>query len=388
VPTVGWIQEGSIERFLAGTTGVPDPGPAPLPVHECPFCRSHFESFGQLGSHLAAFHVGLRPLLTFGGREPASNEVIRANLNADAVRVLNCTAIQLSTDGMRFTRCELEEIGRVLAGGKGRIWVQLVNRFEPAAAPILQCYDLEFRVATEEQLRRVDETFVNQLARPDPTIDDVDRFLQSEPALEALEYAAGLADYVLGVLVKDGDSNAGVRRGLRDYRPKLNKSLRVLQSYDRPLSNLISSLIRFSSNDFSRANIETTYEPLDRANAFLTPLAARERSVSSSRLRQAKRPQEGAVGVCPIDTGSDSVMRRADHLSSMPRWTDQTQNLLRTEIALPDLDPMDRVKLCALWGARALQLNHPEAAIEPIRELVGNDPFGLWAEDALRRIDP
>jgi hypothetical protein len=35
-----------------------------------------------------------------------------------------------------------------------------------------------------------------------------------------------------------------------------------------------------------------------------------------------------------------------------------------------------------------MEMNHPEAAIEPLRELVGNDPFGTWAEEALRRIDP
>lgn len=43
MPTLGWVLEGDIERFLTGTTQIDGIRTTHVPSHACPFCYARFE---------------------------------------------------------------------------------------------------------------------------------------------------------------------------------------------------------------------------------------------------------------------------------------------------------------------------------------------------------
>ena len=153
-----------------------------------------------------------------------------------------------------------------------------------------------------------------------PTIFMVDEFMEEAAREDAVDYSSALGGHVLGVLVKDGDPASGVRPGLRDHRRKLNASLRTLKDFDRPLARLVSALIRFSSNDFSNT-YRTGLVALDHANERLLPLTNfADAGTSLGAVRDSPKDAE-RVRVTPIDNGCDLVIRWADRLSGLARWS-------------------------------------------------------------------
>lgn len=384
MPTVGWIREGDLERFFAATSSIPDPAPAKAPRHYCPFCHATFETNRQLGQHLVSDHIGGRPFVTFGGREPPSEEVVRTHLSPSEVAFFNTTTVKISFDKSIYIDSPNEAVAEALASAsEQRIWLRLENIFETNAAPIRTEYGFDFKIYRADQLAVIDKLFVERLSRPDPTVPDVDGFLRDARRVGADEYADALADYVLAVLIKDGDTRAGIRPGERDYRRKYNSALRVLKHFDRPLARLLSALIRFSSNDFNTI-ARTAFLSLDFANARLAPLTGKNGEVSQQASAIEGEEILARADVCPVDNGSDAVMRRADQLAALKRWSADIEDEIRSAVQLASLDPLDRVKIFALWADTTIQLQRPEAAVEPLRMLVGNDCFGAWAEGKLQ----
>jgi hypothetical protein len=387
MPTVGWIYEDSVERFLADTTQVPGPLGPPKPSFRCPFCVGSFKTPIELGEHLGDAHTGARPIFIYNGAEPKSQDTMRTLARARDLAFLNCTSVFLGVNGAAPKLCNVGEAAAALRRSSGRVRVSLENQFERGAAPIRQSYDLEFRVPSADELQLADRNFISSLAREDPRVADVDDFLQRAKYGGASEYANALADYVLGVLLKDGDPASGVRPSTRDYRPKLNNALRVLQSFDRPLARLICAFISFSSNGFPHATVPTGYPELDRASALLNRLAAPGVQTKLPTSPESNGRSGSRIAVCPVDNGTTGVLRRATQALDAVRWTSLDEDEFRAEASLPALDPLDRVKLYVLWAYGAIRLGKPASAVEPLRELVGDHCFGRWAEAALEEYD-
>lgn len=318
--------------------------------------------------------------------EPGSTDIIRKPFRSSDISLFNTTAVRISYDGSSFEECGGADVGKQLsAHPNSRIWLQLENRFLAKAAPVRTEYDLVFRIYSQKSLSQIDKLFVAHLGRADPSVGEVDQFLQKSRGIGANEYADALGDYVLGVLVKDGDPGAGVRPGERDYRRRYNSALRTLQNFDRPLAQLVSGLIRFSSNDFG-AFRETEFKSLDFANAWLAKLAGKQ-ATPSLQGTTSLGETGGRTEVCPIDNGSDAVLSEASYLASRSRWSADIEARMGSMVALAKLDPLDRVKLLALWADTAIRLGQPRGALDALRKLVGNDCFGEWAVNRLEEYE-
>ena len=388
MPTVGWILEDDLDRFLSATLKTADPGPAPPPRHYCSFCRASFETSEKLRAHLASSHRASRPYVLFNGQEPSRQDIIRLKVKPDEIELYNVTKIEVSTAGDKgFKAVPQNQVRKLIAEtSAGRIWLKLENQCGQNAAEVVEKYDLSFRIYSEKQLASVDDLFVSLLARADPSIAQIDEYLQQVVRCGATEYSSALGDYVLAILNKDNDPDSGVRPGLQDYRRRMNSALRTLQGFDRPLARLVSALIRFSSNDFSNC-YQTGLPSLDHANRHLLP-ATQYRQF----LRDIKDPitaggEHRKVSIVPLDSGSDSVMRWADRLARLPRWTEGIEEGLHAETAAHTCDPLDRAKIHVLWATTAHRLGKTHAATGPLRLLVGNDCFGTWAEALLMEIE-
>ncbi len=152
-----------------------------------------------------------------------------------------------------------------------------------------------------------------------------------------------------------------------------------------PLAQLVSGLIRFSSNDFSAIR-ETEFKPLDFANAWLAILAGKQSTPTHSGAASVGEA-EGRTEVCPIDNGSDAVLSEAGYLASRSRWSADVEARISSVVGSANLDPLDRVKLLALWADTAIRLGQPKGALGSMRQLVGNDCFGEWAVSRLEEYE-
>ena len=388
MPTVGWILESDIDRYLSSQLSTPDPGPPLPPRHYCPFCHASFDNDEELRGHLATKHKANRPYLLIREQEPSREDVIRSELRPDEIQMFNVTSIGISHSGdANYESLPVEQLSKSFSKiSSGRIWLRLENRFDESAREVVEKYDLSFRIYNQQQLASVDQKFIELLARPDPRIADVDEFLRSTAVDDASEYSSALGDYVLGVLNKDNDPASGMRAGRHDYRRKLNSSLRVLKGFDRPLARLVSALIRFSSNDFSCC-YPTGLAFLDLANRQLLKTTKYSNSIANFSVQADENYGKKTVSVVPLDNGSDTVMRWSQLLSQMPRWTAEVEESLQAQVELPSSDPLDRAKLSVLWATASCRLGKFDAAIAPLQRLVNNDCFGEWAEARLAEIE-
>lgn len=388
MPTYGWIEDSDTRRWLENNENFPDPDGRPLPPrYPCPFCGALFLIVAELQNHLLVDHKGERPFLSLAGHEPQLQDSIRQSVRPDQILVFAGTNLELSVDGGPLRAVSAADLRSCIASARlTRLRLRIANQFEKAAAPVVTEYDLQFRIASTSELSAVDSSFVKHLGRSDPTIVEVDDFLQGTDASAARDYAAALADYVLAVLAKDGDPKTGISGKVQDYRRRFNGSIRTLQTFERPLAHLIASLARFSSNDFSSAGRRCDFGPLDAANSILGKLV--NRAVDpEAHIESRRAPSEGRSIVCPIDAGTDNIVRRCEQLTSMPRWSTDIQEILRADCDRPSMDSLDRVKLQALWAWSAIRHGQRQNAVEPLRALVGNDCFGRWAAARLEECD-
>lgn len=357
MPTCSWIREKDSEAFYAAIESVPDPIDELARTWKCPFCVLSFREPDAWRIHLSNIHSGQRPFLIFGAFEPSSTDIIRKRIDAEKVGIFNTTSVSISWDNVRFNAVSQPKLCSELStSSDGRLWVRLENRFDTKAEPIHTTYDLSFRVYDDEaKLKGVDQTFVKLLGKDAVTMDDVDGFFRQTEKFSVPDYRDAMADYVVGVLVKDGDNNTGVRSATRDYGSRYDGALTVLQEFARPLPRLLCTLIRFSRNDFSLCRLAATgFDLLDSANAQLSPLA-RNGGVWSAVTPALTA--EARLTICPVDNGSWAVLWRGGQLASTARWSRDLEAQLQAETDLPTLDPEDRLKLYALWAAAAVRLH-------------------------------
>src|SRR2546430_653580 len=77
-------------------------------------------------------------------------------------------------------------------------------------ADVRATYVLEIDIPDAEDLAQVDRAFVRHLAIDRPSTREVESFASDvEPFVSARSYAGALADYVHGVLVKEGSEFGG-----------------------------------------------------------------------------------------------------------------------------------------------------------------------------------
>jgi hypothetical protein len=147
--------------------------------------------------------------------------------------LFNTTRIFLSRDNVQFDEIAAPKLPRELARcSDGRLWIRLENRFDAKADPIHTNYDLNFWVYDDDaKLKSVDQTFVKLLGKECVTMDDVDAFIRQTENFGVPEYRGAMADYVIGVLMKDGDAATGIGSAARDYGARYDGALEVLRAF-------------------------------------------------------------------------------------------------------------------------------------------------------------
>lgn len=375
--TLGWILEDSWERYLDAQPDADLPPPGP-PRVRCPFCVTNFGAIPEMLDHLQDRHRGERPVLLLRGREPSggSGAQIRTFIGASDAILQNCSEARLGLDGAAPERVSSGTLQKLLGHQRDAVVdIELINRYDQVAQPIRTSYRLIVRIPDKRALDAVDRAFKRHLATDSLDFGSVDAFLNDRSCGGvARDYAASLAAYVRGRLVKDRPMNASPTLPYARYRDLYGEALAGLDPFRRPLSDLICSVIRFSLNIFS-VPFSTGYAPLDGTFATLEHLAGYGSAPHTPVLEVPAAAR--TIEVCPLDDGVSRVLALWQRLRDRPQWTPSIEEECRQAAGAQALDAPDKQKILALWAVAALRASAD--ASEPLSLLSATHPFGAWA---------
>jgi len=379
MPTVGWIREGDLDAFYEGTERTPDPGPPKEPSFSCPFCASLFPNQSEFQDHVYAKHRVERPFVILRGREPSAHAVLRSSLAPSEIAVANTSHAKVWLDGANPQQVSADKLKEIIAKtSQAELKLELINATERKATPIVTQYGLSFRVAEKADLKRVEHAFREILVSESITRNSIGSFLADKRTQGAgKEYASGLADYCLGILIKERPDGEGLTTPFSRYRELYGRALDTLKDFPRPLANLITCIIRFSLNNFENSGERTGYWELDLAIELLSnPSSA---GLAPPLEKTTRRP------VCPIDHGTGRMLELSRHLTAQPRWSPILDDECRTLAQSGLLDATDHQKAFAIWAASAWRLGSTECALEPLTQIAEVYPFSRWASKYLEQ---
>ena len=335
--------------------------------HLCPECHAEFSHDVEVGEHLTTQHPILQPHVLLGGTRIPTNWIVRQPVTTATFRIMNATEVFLGINGNPLRPTSSDEVRELLVQtSDGVLELHLRNRSAS------QRYNIRVLVPEPDELRRVDAEFAANLARTDVTVSDVRHYgdiLSVGPA--AREYAAALADYVYGVLAKDGAGQTTLV--FEAFVSKFKQSLDIVRAYDRPLATAIASCIRFNLNDFQGTYRPCGVQVLDRAHQIFQQL-----SLGNAPRLSHEKPHQATVQtpLCPIDSLTQKIL----NVVGNPKPNIST---LRDMASRPDLSHEDHVKVCVLIAHLVPDLPPGDAA--NCQAALAFDPvFGQWATRVLR----
>ena len=379
MPTVGWIREGDVDAFFEGTEVIPDPSPSNEPSLSCPFCGSMFLNQSEFHDHVYAKHRVERPFIILRGQEPSKHVVIRSPLEMSEISVSNTSYAKVCLDGVGPQQVSTDELREIITvSSQVELKLELFNATEHKAEPVVTPYGFSFRIAEREDLKRVEQAFKEILVSDAITRNSISSFLADKKTQgSGKEYASGLADYCLGILIKERPEGENLTTPFSRYRELYGRAFDVLKDFPRPLAHLISCIIRFALNNYEDNGLRTGYWELDLVTELLSNPTST--SVQQSLENTTRRP------VCPVDHGTGRMLDLAKRLVAQPRWSPVLDDECRMIAHSDLLDATDHHKAFAIWAASAWRLGSTESAVEPLEQIAGIYPFSRWASKYLEQ---
>jgi hypothetical protein len=378
MPTFGWIREDALDAFYEGTAHIDSTGVPPHPIFRCPFCSDLLANRKLLRDHVSSMHHVERPAILIGGREPGRRAVLRTNITSRSIEVANTTSATIVRDGGAPQKIPVDKLVELLTGiRQGVVSLVLANASQAKAAPVVTSYEISFKIADLQELKDVETAFSDIIMTSMISRDAIGRFINDARCKgPGFEYATGLAEYSLGVLLKERPDTESLTTPFSRYREEYGSALLRLADFERPFARLVSDIIRFAMNDFSRTSASTGFWELDLANSLLSNPNSRM-ALPSDDPEATRRP------ICPVDHGTGQILDLAARMSKQLRWSpildDDCRNIAGSEL----LDANDRQKALAIWALAAWKLNARDNAIEPLRQICATYPFSAWAETYL-----
>ena len=372
--------EDVLTAFYEGEQTIVPPARTSLHLSQrCPFCNKFFRDKNSLNGHISSTHRGERPVLLIDGSEPAKDTVIRQDICAEDIRLINCTSVQIRKYGVALPEQDPGSVPALFTSEADiALEIDLIHKFDASAGPITQSYCLTLRVPDKQSLDAVDNDFVKILAIDALHISHIDKFLRRPSAQGvAREYADALASYVRGVLVKDGTGDTTLP--FSEANGLYARALETLKGFRRPLTRVICSLVRLASNDFSLASVPTGFLRLDLCHAVLAPAVGYHPPMLDDAVVARSRK---TVALCPVDQAIDSILNFASICLSRT-----SLEHYRVAIEHQRLTSCDRMKIYALHALTALQSGAVAEARESLRQLRNVYPFGEWASKELETLD-
>ncbi len=381
MPTVGWIQETAIDRYLERGSLSEQYPPTPV-MHFCPYCKRQFEDSRELSIHISVDHPIELPLIFVRNRTALSEQTIRSPISKDDINLTHVNRIRVSKDGGEPREWSPDDLKKHLSGNEnGHYSITLSNSDPSNDRTVEASYVVRIKIADQAELDAVDKCFIQVLAIDDVRMSNVRRF--SDACAEypgADEYASALAVYVTGVLIKDQNENTGVSRPFSDFKEKMQQALETLRDFDRRIPRVICASIKFNLNDFNNPSPSSGAVLLDAAIEFFTAVAHGITMPLTSMDYMLDDKRE--LPACPIDRDSFDLLGVFRKILCC----NAGRSLIGELSASVNSKMLSDYDLSKLRVMEALEVIQTEGALagRPILEDLANDPiFGSWAESQL-----
>ena len=381
MPTFGWIREDDMDAFFESATKVPDPTKL-QPKFNCPFCARIFNDKLNLQRHITKTHRVERPILLIDGREPPSQTTIRTSIPATGVSFANVTSVEFIKNGKSAKITNIKQLPNLISSCiDDEINLIMQNTTQLNASPAKSSYKLSIKIADQATLTSVENAFITCLVKQPISMDRINLFL-SDNSCKGIgeEYAKGLGDYALGIILKERPLGEHLTTPFSRYREKYGSALDILSDYKRPMANLVCDIIRFALNSFEQTTKHSGFWNLDFANAILSDPHC-DVLLNSSIKVEKQHP------VCPIDHGSSIILDLTAFLGRQSRWGRILEEECWQVANSKTISSEDKNKAFAVWAATACRLGANGMAREPLRNISAIYPFDQWANDYLEQSD-
>lgn len=218
----------------------------------CLTCGVEFSTEPDLRVHTFEGHRIRRPVLVLKGRECGRSRLtITGETAAEDWAIRSAETITLNG-----ARTSVAGAATVLSSTRsGVVDVTLANR------DVVQSFQFEFTLADEDDLNGVDAALARLIDGGELSVRAVDDFImRSKRYPTSVRYLSGLANYLYGVLAREGVTELGVRDESHDgggYQGKYDQAVGILGSFDRPPAEAICGIVAFHYNQFERAMTKT-----------------------------------------------------------------------------------------------------------------------------------
>src|SRR3990172_3086142 len=308
MPTLGWIQETATERFWEGMTPLLFP---PHTYYPCPYCEKHLRSTSEVEEHVNSSHVLDLPVLLVRGNGLPAEITIRSPVDAEEVRLLNCTGCEVRRNG-KLHRMSSRAFSEQFAKEDCAVWkIHLTNTHGSSGGRADRQYEVDFRIPNRSELDTIDEAFIKHLAVDYPGHAGIVRFeAETRPKPPAGDYARALVNYVIGLMIKEYQSDLVAPIAFEDYKRKFLEALDVLREFSRPVAQTVVSCIHFNLNSFAGTQQPQPLYALRIGHRFFQSLA----EIARVEILGSLDPPKYLACVCPVDTVTEKILSTCEVL--------------------------------------------------------------------------
>jgi len=377
MPTVGWIQEGDIDRI---SDAFPFKKEKKQPVL-CLLCGRSFLDDAALKTHLGVDHPLKQPIIQVG-REIGTQFVVRERAALESVSLIHTTNCTFTEGAAAPEVMRPEVVLQRLSKARNtdyRILLRNERDLDGHAADV----EVAIRVAIPDAAlcAKVDQLFASLLAVERPTVEAVTCFLHESPDEPAVrDYAGALADYVLGILIKEQDASVGTIADFPAFKAKFSSARHVLIHFHSPLAEAVLAAIDFNLNNFSpdpHLNVPT----LNAGHRFFAPFFTAGYKPSIPR-KKATVKTSGAA--CPVDHLTSAILKFVESFPQGPN-ADLAEGFVANGSKYP-VSEFDRTKISTLLAAAAILAGDKAKALPHLRRIVHDYHLGAWATKQLENL--
>ena len=382
MPTTTWIQETVEDRYWESRQSMHHVAPRP-PEFPCAVCGKKFRSVNERSWHANEAHPLARPTLYLRDRAAPTMTTLRSRIRGDEVSVGSCTSMTATLDDAVVPELQPGELGRLLAAQRvGHLVLRLENHRAADAADVGATYVVEIAIPDADDLAGVDRAFVRHLAVDRPSIREVESFASGVARFpSARAYAGALADYVHGVLVKEGSEFSGATLPFLTFQAKFSRALTELADHlERPVAASVVAAARLNLNDVVAPMARTGDLRLDGCLRTLRDVATMEESPT-----QDTRVDGSPLALCPIDRDTHLVLSTYAELHD-DGGADASIDALEERADDGALSPQDRTKVRVLLALAAIRRGRREGSVRHLEALAHDSVFQPWAERELEKL--
>ncbi|MER5337832.1 hypothetical protein [Micromonospora sp. NPDC002717] len=352
---------------------VPEFGPPPPPTFPCPKCNVTFTSDEDLRVHQFGGHHTMQPMLVFRGRECGRSRLaISKETSASDWVFRNAKAI--SVNGREFSA---GTAATYLSEQRSGVHdVTLVN------GEARQEFQFAFALADEEDLQSVDVALGQLVDSGELSHSSIDHFIMRSKHLPtARAYLSGLANYLYGVLAREGSAESGLadRQGEQGYEGRYNQAVTTLGDFDRHPAEAICGIVAFHYSQFPRAAARTR-------SRRVAAVSLRFREILEGEMPSTRHDLRAESHTSWDHVLSDTVIERVLAWSALPLDGSAGETVEEFGSVISAQRPHDAFKLRLVAAEHYLAVGDHTAAIRNADLLRHGRNTERWYETFRKRV--